>query len=389
MTVSVELLLLLLSICAYLSSSPAQIDNIVKMSKKRTFSDHAAKRHAALAALKAHKFDVDRAAKSLGYTRRYVKSQLDKYKERGNVSELQRSGRPKLLTDAQVEAVAELVLLHQCVAKAVAILKEQGELASSISTVTVNRAVKKVLDLAPQQQQPILTSATKKRRVAFSRQQHDTDSIMAIDSTYLTLSSSQRRRKKWVRKGTKPVACKPVKGKQLHVYGGITKYGVTRLIRVTGTTGHPKKYLRYCKKVKAMVQHSGVGAVEFQEVLGEELQPQGQQLFRAAGVQDWSLLLDGAAAHRAPATVAFMSSKGIRIVADWPPNSPDLNPIENAWAWLKQQLYAQQYASLEAMWQAAEAIWASMPLLMCQNLMDSIATRKAICIEREGGYTGY
>lgn len=363
--------------------------NNTKMSKKRTFSDYAAKRHAALAALKAHKFDVDRAAKSLGYSRRYVKAQHDKYRERGNVSELPRSGRPKLLTDAQVEAVAELVLQHQCVAKAVAILKEQGVLASSISTVTVNRAVKDVLDLAPQQQQPILTSATKKRRVAFSRQQHDTDSIMAIDSTYLTLSSSQRRRKKWVRKGTKPVACKPVKGKQLHVYGGITKYGVTRLIRVTGTTGHPKKYLRYCKKAKAMVQHSGVGAVEFQEVLGEELQPQGQQLFSAAGVQDWSLLLDGAAAHRAPATVAFMSSKGIRIVADWPPNSPDLNPIENAWAWLKQQLYAQQYASLEAMWQAAEAIWASMPLSMCQNLMNSIATRKAICIEREGGYTGY
>uniref|UniRef100_A0A383VIC8 Transposase Tc1-like domain-containing protein n=1 Tax=Tetradesmus obliquus TaxID=3088 RepID=A0A383VIC8_TETOB len=181
------------------------------MAKKRTFSDYAAKRHAALAALKAHKYDVDRAAKSLGYTRRYVKSQLDKYKERGDVWELPRSGRPKLLTDAQVEAVAELVLQHQCVAKAVAILKEQGMLASGISTVTVNRAVKNVLDLAPQQQQPILTSATKKR------QQHDTDSIMAIDSTYLTLSSSQRRRKKWVRKGTKPVACKPVKGKQLHV----------------------------------------------------------------------------------------------------------------------------------------------------------------------------
>jgi hypothetical protein len=282
-----------------------------------------------------------------------------------------------------------LKLEQQCVAKAAAALKEQGTIAGSISTKTVTRAVKNVLDLAPQQQQPILTSATKQRRVAFSRQQHDSNSIMAIDSTYLTLSSSQRRRKKWVRKGTKPVACKPIKGKQLHVYGGITKYGVTRLIRVTGSTGHPKKYLKYCKKAKAMVQHNGLGAVEFQEMLAEELQPQGQQLFSAAGVRDWKLLLDGASAHRAPATVAFMSSEGIRIVADWPPNSPDLNPIENAWAWLKQQLYARQYASLEAMWQAAEAIWASMPLSMCQNLMDSIATRKAICIEREGGHTGY
>jgi transposase len=84
-----------------------------------------------------------------------------------------------------------------------------------------------------------------------------------------------------------------------------------------------------------------------------------------------------------------MTANDIQRIADWPPNSPDLNPIENAWAWLKQQLYAQQYDSLEAMWQAAQAIRASMPLSMCQNLMASIANRKAICIEREGGYTGY
>jgi hypothetical protein len=84
-----------------------------------------------------------------------------------------------------------------------------------------------------------------------------------------------------------------------------------------------------------------------------------------------------------------MASNSISTIADWPPNSPDLNPIENAWAWLKQQLYAQQYASLEAMWQAAQSIWASMPLSMFQNLMNSIATRKAICLEREGAYTGY
>lgn len=388
-TVPLDLLLLLLSSSTYLSSPPAQMHKSTKMAKFQTVSDQEAKRHATIAALKAHKWDVNRAAKALGYPRRYVKAQRDKYKERGNVSCLPRSGRPRLLNAAQIEAVAELVLDQQCVGKAAAVLKQQGTLASSISTSTVVRAVKTVLDLAPEQQQPILSSATKQRRVAFSRQQHDSDRIIAIDSTYLTLSSSQRRRKKWVRKGTKPVASKPNKSQQLHVYAGITKYGVTRLIRVTGSTKHTKKYFKYCKKAKAMVQHTGVGAEEFQEVLGQELQPQGQQLFSAAGVQDWAFLLDGASAHRAPATVAFMRANGIRSIADWPPNSPDLNPIENAWAWLKQQLYAQQYASLEAMWQAAEAIWASMPLSMCRNLMNSIATRKALCIERDGGYTGY
>lgn len=100
-------------------------------------------------------------------------------------------------------------------------------------------------------------------------------------------------------------------------------------------------------------------------------------------------MLDGASPHTAKTTADFMSDKGIRIIADWPPYSPDLNPIENAWAWLKQQLYAKQYASLDEMWQAAQTIWASMPLSMCQNLMNSIATRKAVCIARRGSHTGY
>jgi hypothetical protein len=251
---------------------------------------------------------------------------------------------------------------------------------------TVSTAVKNVLGLVPVQQQPIPASATKKKRLAFSRQQHDSNAIIAIDSTTLTLSSTPRR---WVKKGDKAVASKRIQRQQLHVYGGITKYGVTRLIRVTGSSGHSKKYHCYCKKAKALVQHSHVAAEEFQEVLGTQLQPQAQLLFEAAGVQEWEFLLDRASPHSARSTVAFMSANGIQRIADWPSHSPDLNPIHDAWAWLKQQLYAQQYDSLEAMWQAAQAIWASMPLSMCQNLMASIANRKAICIEREGGYTGY
>jgi transposase len=267
----VQLLLLLFVKVARRSSTLVQNLRRDNMSKKRTAAELEGKRQAALAALKAHKYNVQLAAQALGYTTRYVQTQLDKYKERGSVSALPRSGRPKLLSTAQIEAAAAAVLQHQSVAKAAAVLKQQGTIASTICDETVARAVKKVLELAPVQQQPILTSATKKKRLAFSRQQHDSNTMIAIDSTILTLSSTPRRRKRWVRKGDKPVASKPVKGQQLHVYGGITKYGVTRLIRVTGSTGHPKKYHYYCKKVKAVVQHSGVGAAEFQEVLGTQL----------------------------------------------------------------------------------------------------------------------
>uniref|UniRef100_A0A383WPW4 Uncharacterized protein n=1 Tax=Tetradesmus obliquus TaxID=3088 RepID=A0A383WPW4_TETOB len=186
------------------------------MAKKMvTVSDQQAKRYAALAALKAHKYDVGRAAKALGYTRRFVKAQLDTYKNRGNVDALPRPGRPKLLNAAQIEAAAEQVLQQQSVAKAAAVLKEQGTIASSISTETITRAVKTAVHSAAEQQQQQqqlakASSTTKQQRVA-SRQHHGSDSSTAIDGTYLALSSSQGRRKKWVRKVTKPAGGKVTK----------------------------------------------------------------------------------------------------------------------------------------------------------------------------------
>lgn len=98
-----------------------------------------------------------------------------------------------------------------------------------------------------------------------------------------------------------------------------------------------------------MVQCTGVGSEEFLEVLNQQLKPQATLLFAAAGVQQYTWLLDGAPAHTAVATKQFMLDNNISVLQDWPPNSPDLNPIENAWAWLKQQVYAKHYSSLEEM----------------------------------------
>lgn len=300
-----------------------------------------------------------------------------------------RSGRPGVLNAAQIEAACTLVAEEQSVPKAAAILREQGVIDSNTHTKTVQRAVKKHMELVSVDQQPLLSQQTKKCRLAFCQQQHDPDTLVAIDSTYLTLSSQWRRRKMWVRKGTKPVVSKPNKSQQLHVYAGITKYGVTRLIRVTGTTGHPLKYYRYVSKLKADVQLSGVGSEEFQYMLTNELDPAVAHIFAVAGQAKYTYLLDGAPAHTAKASKACLRDNHIDVLPGWPPNSPDLNPIENAWAWLKLALYAKQHSSLDEMWEHAQRIWNSMPLSMCKNLMDSIATRKAICIERQGGYIGY
>lgn len=359
------------------------------MNKKRAQLPRKARRWAVINALKACKWDVTRAARITGNSLRYVKKWKTKYSKTKNVDDSHRCGRPRLLDAAQVEAACTAVAEQQSVPKATALLKQHEIISTSISCRTVFRAVQHDMELAAVEQRPILTAQTRNRRLAFCQQHHDSNAIIAVDSTYLTMHSYHKRRRVWVRKGTKPVGNRPLKSQQLHVYAGITAHGKTSLMRVTGTTGHPQQYQRYDKKKKQMVQLTGVGSEEFLEVFQQQLAPQADLLFAVAGVQQHSWLLDGAPAHTAAATKKFMSDNNISVLQGWPANSPDLNPIENAWAWLKRQVYAKQYSSLDEMWKEAQRVWAAMPPSMCKNLMDSLSTRKRICIERSGGYTGY
>lgn len=95
------------------------------------------------------------------------------------------------------------------------------------------------------------------------------------------------------------------------------------------------------------------------------------------------------AVKAAKSTKQYIRGNGIPVVNGWPPNSPDLNPIENAWAWMKRRVYAQHNNSLEELWEAVQRQWDALPVSTCKALMMSLPTRKARCLERDGGYTGY
>jgi hypothetical protein len=76
----------------------------------------------------------------------------------------------------------------------------------------------------------------------------------------------------------------------------------------------------------------------------------------------------------------------------WPPNSPDLNPIENIWDWMKNWIelhYDIQSLNLVHLRTAIYAAWRAVPEELLETLARSMPGRLRQVIESGGDRTRY
>ena len=100
-------------------------------------------------------------------------------------------------------------------------------------------------------------------------------------------------------------------------------------------------------------------------------------------------LQDGAPCHTSKKTLAHLKDQPFAIV-DWPGNSPDLNPIENLWNWMKDQLQSINITSVPMLQVELKRLWVQRtPLAFLQKLSDSMASRLQQVIDAEGNMTKY
>ena len=97
---------------------------------------------------------------------------------------------------------------------------------------------------------------------------------------------------------------------------------------------------------------------------------------------------DNARPHRAREVNAFLEEQGIERLV-WPPNSPDLNPIEHLWDQLKQSVYARvnDDTTLADLPLIIQQEWAAIPKQRVTRLINSMRRRCQAVIDIHGGYT--
>jgi transposase len=98
---------------------------------------------------------------------------------------------------------------------------------------------------------------------------------------------------------------------------------------------------------------------------------------------------DNARPHRAIVANNFVQAAQINRM-DWPPNSPDLNPIEHVWDELDRRARSNHPipANANQLLQMLQAEWQALPQAFFTKLINFMRTRCADCLNN-CGYTRY
>lgn len=106
---------------------------------------------------------------------------------------------------------------------------------------------------------------------------------------------------------------------------------------------------------------------------------------------------DNAPIHTARESLQWLYQNGITVI-DWPPHSPDLNPIEHIWKALKARLrrihpnlknLRNNDADKTTLLAWIQDAWADLPKTLVQRLTSSIRNRLRAVIRARGWYTKY
>jgi hypothetical protein len=129
-------------------------------------------------------------------------------------------------------------------------------------------------------------------------------------------------------------------------------------------------------------------ADQYVDILNNHLLPSLEE----SGVGDDECIFqqDNDPKHTSKKAKNWMEENNITLL-DWPPQSPDLNPIEHLWQHTKSQLckYETLATGVWEIWDRVAEVWNDIEPEVCQRLIESMPRRLEAVIKAKGGHTKY
>jgi hypothetical protein len=193
----------------------------------------------------------------------------------------------------------------------------------------------------------------------------------------------------WVRRGKDWTVPKPNKASVVNLYCGLTPWGMTKAHLVTGTTGlkHSQPFSN-----KQGKEARNITASEYKTVVEKTLLPSAQAMYSARGQSSFKFQQDNDPTHRGTKgwIKEWKQKRGnVEFVDNWPPNSPDLNPIENIWAWVNKKVREKGCSSFKEFQAEVQNTLKNIPQSFITNLYESMPKRISKVLENEGDRIKY
>lgn len=299
----------------------------------------------------------------LNVSKKMVKSTLKRFYETGQLTDRKRSGRPRTgRTPSKIKVVRERLRRNP----ARSIRKLAAEL--NMSTSTTHRLLHEDLRMRPFKKRKVhgLTEAQKVKR--FQRSQvlldwHADDEIIFSDEKIFLLQESfnpQQHRNWAVSLQDVPTDKKLVTRFQnvvsVMVWGAICKRGKLPLVFIE-------------KGVKVNQQ------VYLEAVLKAHLLPEALKLF---GNDYFCFQQDGAPSHTAKTVQDWCEENLTDFISkdEWPPSSPDLNPLDFCiWSYMQNRLDVKKISTSEGLKKRLMKIWDDIPIEVVRASCESFEKR--------------
>jgi len=159
---------------------------------------------------------------------------------------------------------------------------------------------------------------------------------------------------------------------------------------------HQEKFQKGNVKIWGSISSQGPGPLELIEknmtgaIYKEILETHLFKFVSNLGIEeDYKVLQDNDPKHKSKIVQGFLDEKEISVFSDYPPNSPDLNPIEHAWALLKVKVAKRKPKNIQELSDIIKDEWSKMNKPMILSLVHSMPDRLSKVIRNNGGKTDY
>ena len=323
--------------------------------------------------LREQGFTIRRIQQMTSIPRSTINRSLLKYNENGTIERKKGSGRPYALNNDHINAVTEIHKENPIIsAPRLNILFEEKE-NKKVSDQTIRRCLnsQNLYAYSPIRKPLMSSKNIAKRKELCDKWIFMPDSywenIIFSDECKFNLYNSDGRIYVWrePKDGLDPryveTTVKFGRG-GLNVWGCFSACGVGNLVFIQGNM------CRY----------------QYLRILVNNLKQSAAKM----GLVDYVFQQDNDPKHTSKVIRKYLGEESIETLV-WPSQSPDLNPIEHVWSFMKKQLNGRSFANIKELEAELKSIWSNLPVDFINNLIKSMPKRVVDVVKANGRYTKY